>query len=89
MMNSDRRLTTGDIMKYCHVGRSTVLKWAKSGKLSAYIHPEGQYRTTRVALIDFLKAYNMPIDDELLREAREVNEDIVGFGLKKEAWSSN
>ena len=68
-MNNDRRLTTGDVMKYCHVSRSTVLKWIKSQKLTAYFHPDGQYRITLPALTDFLKAYNMPIPGELLREA--------------------
>lgn len=64
-MNSDIRLTTGDVMRYCHVSRSTVLKWIKSNKLSAYLHPDGQYRLTVAALVDFLKLYNMPIDEEL------------------------
>ena len=71
-MNSDKRLTTGDIGRYCRVSRSTVLKWIRSGKLSAYVHPDGQYRITQAALVDFLKAYNMPIDEELL-EASEPN----------------
>lgn len=66
-MDGDRRLTTGDVMRYCHVSRSTVLKWIKSNQLSAYLHPDGQYRVTQISLVDFLKEYNMPIDDELIR----------------------
>jgi excisionase family DNA binding protein len=66
-MDKDRRLTTGDVMKYCHVSRSTVLKWVKVGSLKAYLHPGGQYRITQSALIDFLKAHDMPIDEELLK----------------------
>jgi len=77
-MNSDRRLTTGDVMRYCHVSRSTVLKWIKLEKLNAYLHPDGQYRITQAALIDFLKAYNMPIDKELL-EAGEPNTSTVAL----------
>ena len=59
-------LTTGDVMKYCHVSRSTVIKWIKLGKLKAYSHPGGQYRLTRDNLLEFLKANQMPIDDELV-----------------------
>jgi len=71
-MDRDRRLTTGDVMKYCHVSRSTVLKWVKVGSLKAYLHPGGQYRITQSALMDFLKAHDMPIDKELLeRQQRQ------------------
>lgn len=69
-MDNDRRLTTGDVMRYCLVSRTTVLKWIKSGKLSAYLHPHGQYRIPKAALVAFLKEYNMPIDKELLKRAR-------------------
>jgi len=65
-MDKDRRLTTGDVMRYCGVSRSTVLKWIKSEKLGAYLHPHGQYRIPRAALVDFLRTYHMPIDEELL-----------------------
>ena len=72
-MSNEKRLTTGDIMWYCHVSRSTVLKWIKSNKLNAYVHPNGQYRVTRDALLDFLNLYNMPIDKELLIKMGEPN----------------
>ena len=65
VVNGDRRLTTGHIGRYCHVSRGTVLKWIKSEKLRAYVLPDGQYRITQASLVDFLKAYNMPIDEEL------------------------
>ena len=67
-MHNERRFTTGDVMRYCCVSRATVLKWIKSDKLSAYLHPDGQYRITQDALMDFLKAYNMPLSEELLQE---------------------
>ena len=35
-----RRLTTGDVMRYCCVSRATVLKWIKLGKLRGYMHPD-------------------------------------------------
>ena len=78
-MNNDKRLTTGDVMKYCHVSRSTVRRWIQSEKLGAYLHPDGQYRVTQVDLIDFLKAYHMPIDEGLLGDADELGKDIAGF----------
>jgi len=56
-------------MKYCGVSRSTVLKWIKADNLKGYLHPDGQYRVTEAALVDFLKAYNMPIDEELLNKS--------------------
>lgn len=70
-------------MKYCHVSRSTVIKWIKSNRLRAYLHPDGQYRITMPALIDFLKAYNMPMPGELLSEAGAPNESMASFGITK------
>lgn len=66
-MSAEKRLTTGDVMRYCDVSRSTVLKWIKSEKLAGYLHPQGQYRIPRASLIAFLKENNMPIDKELLK----------------------
>ena len=83
-MNNNRRLTTGDVMKYCQVSRSTVIKWIKSEKLAAYVLPDGQYRVTREALIDFLTAYKMPVDGELARHAGESDNDILNSGRKHE-----
>lgn len=82
-MNSDRRFTTGDVMRYCCVSRATVLKWIKSDKLSAYLHPDGQYRITQDALIDFLKTYNMPLNKELLEGMSEQDKDMAGFEIRK------
>ena len=67
-MGNERRLTTGDVMKYCAVSRSTVLKWIKSEKLDAYLHPHGQYRIPQTALVAFLQEHNMPVDRELLKK---------------------
>jgi hypothetical protein len=82
-MHSDRRLTTGDIMRYCCVSRATALKWIKSDKLSAYLHPDGQYRITQDALIDFLKTYNMPLNKELLEGMSEQDKDMAGVEIRK------
>ena len=73
MANGDRRLTTGHIGRYCHVSRGTVLKWIRSEKLHAYALPDGQYRITQAALVDFLNAYNLPIDEELLTGAGQAS----------------
>ena len=83
MANNDRRLTTGDIMRYCHVSRSTALKWIKSNKLDAYYHPDGQYRITRDALLDFLERYNMPVDEVLLEERGEPQKVSAKGEVKK------
>jgi len=58
--------TTGDVMKYCHVSRSTVIKWIKSGQINAYSHPGGQYRLTKEDLLKFLKVHRMPISEDLI-----------------------
>jgi excisionase family DNA binding protein len=65
--NNNQILTTGDVMRYCHVSRSTVIKWIKLSKLNAYSHPGGQYRLTRDSLLEFLKEHSMPIDEELMK----------------------
>ncbi len=82
-MANERRLTTGDIMRHCHVSRSTVLRWVKSGKLSAYLHPDGQCRITQAAFMDFLTTHNMPIDGELLRAASDRGEGTGGTEVKR------
>ncbi len=76
MNNNERRLTTGDVMKYCQVSRATVLKWIKSNRLVAYVHPDGQYRITQISFLDFLKEYNMPMDTALFREMSDSDRDI-------------
>jgi Helix-turn-helix domain len=68
IMKNHERLTTGDVMRYCHVSRSTVRRWIKSDKLIAYLHPDGQWRITQAAFVDFLRAYDIPIDEELERD---------------------
>ncbi len=82
-MNNDKRLTTGDVMQCCQVSRSTVLKWIKSGKLGAYVHPDGQYRITQAALMDFLQAYDIPISEGFLGETKARNRNVAGFKVKK------
>jgi two-component system, OmpR family, response regulator VicR len=76
MNNNERRLTTGDVMKYCQVSRATVLKWIKSNRLVAYVHPDGQYRITQIAFVDFLKEYNMPMDQTFFREMSDSSQGI-------------
>jgi len=75
-MNCEKRLTTGDVMKYCQVSRATVLKWIKSNKLTAYVHPDGQYRVTQASFVDFLMEYHMPMDETLLKDISDSGQGI-------------
>ncbi len=75
-MNNERRLTTGDVMKYCQVSRATVIKWIKTDKLFAYVHPDGQYRITQTAFVDFLREYHMPMEETFLREISDSSQNI-------------
>jgi len=80
MVNGNRRFTTGYVGRYCQVSRGTVLKWIKSEKLHAFALPDGQYRITQAAFVDFLKAYDMPIDEELLTGAGQASGAGSGSG---------
>lgn len=67
-MEKERPLTTGDIARYCHVTHVGVLKWIKSGKLKAYSTPGGHHRVPRNDFRNFLKQYNMPIDESFFSD---------------------
>jgi excisionase family DNA binding protein len=62
-------LTTGAIAAYCGVDRSTVLRWIKSGRLTAYTTPGGHRRVRREDFRKFLLAMNLPLDETLFKEA--------------------
>ncbi|MFQ6092974.1 MAG: response regulator, partial [bacterium] len=67
-MGEEKPLTTGDVARYCHVTHVGVLKWIKGGKLKAYSTPGGHYRILRNDFRDFLKQYNMPIDESFFSD---------------------
>jgi len=58
-------LTTGEAAAYCHVSQATIINWIKKGDLKAYMTPGGHYRIPVDRFISFLKAYDMPIHEEL------------------------
>ncbi len=59
--------STQQIAKNCHVHYTTVISWIEEGKLNAYTTPRGHRRIKRSDLIQFLKKYDLPLPDELLR----------------------
>jgi excisionase family DNA binding protein len=58
-------LTTGQVAKWCHVSRASVLNWIRNGKLKAYSTPGGHFRILASDLLPFLEAHGMPVDEEL------------------------
>ena len=57
--------TTFEISQICEVNPTTVQNWVKEKKLKAYVTPGGHRRIRREDLLDFLKAFRMPIPEEL------------------------
>jgi excisionase family DNA binding protein len=70
-LNSSNRLkiesrtsvTVKGIANYCLVSESTVRRWIKDGKISAFRLPSGQYRITAADFKDFLTRYGMLIKE--------------------------
>ncbi|UCE18380.1 MAG: response regulator [Gemmatimonadota bacterium] len=62
-MADKKPLTTGEIARYCHVTHAGVIKWIKDGKLNAYATPGGHNRIPQKEFKNFLRRYNMPIDE--------------------------
>jgi len=68
-----RNLTTGDIAKLCGVNFRTVIRWIQRGHLKAFQLPgRGDNRVQVSDFIDFLKANNMPIPEEIRPSANRV-----------------
>ena len=61
MMRIDVRLTLRVVAAYCHVSKSTVMKWIEEGKLQAFKLPGGHYRIDKDSFRSFLAESNMPI----------------------------
>ena len=56
-------LTTGEVAKICNVAPRTVSKWFDSGQLRGYRIPGSKDRRIPLnALIQFMKAHNIPLD---------------------------
>jgi excisionase family DNA binding protein len=73
-------LTPKLVAIYCHVTKSTALKWIKNGKLQAFRLPSGHYRIDKSDFKQFLETYNMPIK-EWLFESESDNKRLKGAGL--------
>ena len=54
-------ITTGFVASYCGVSKTTVLRWIKNGRLSAFRLPEGHYRMQRERFAEFLARHSMPL----------------------------
>jgi len=91
-----RNLTTGDIAKLCGVNFRTVIRWIQRGHLKAFQLPgRGDNRVQIADFIEFLRANNMPIPEELQPLGRRVlivegddttaakmNKALVGAGFE-------
>ncbi len=75
-----RWLSLGKVAEYCLVSRATVLRWIKTGKLTAVRLPSGHYRINTSDLIDSLRQYNMPLSEDLreMSMAEEQSQSAVG-----------
>ncbi len=57
-------LTTGEVARICHVAPRTVSKWFDSGKLRGYRIPGSRDRRIPLQqLMQFMRAYGMPLDE--------------------------
>ncbi len=62
-IESRTSVTVKGIANYCLVSESTVRRWIKDGKIATLRLPSGQYRITAADFRDFLKRYNMPVNE--------------------------
>lgn len=69
----NRKLTTGDIARYCGVDFRTVIRWIDKGKLPGFRLPErGDRRVLASDFLAFLKEHNMPIPKDLNDSERRI-----------------
>jgi excisionase family DNA binding protein len=57
-----------DIANYCMVSTSTVRRWLKDKKLKSFQLPSNQSRIKVEDFKDFLRHYNMPINEEFFHK---------------------
>ena len=60
-----RLLTSHEVASLVQVSPSSVLKWIEQGKLRAFRTPGGHRRVASDELVDFLRAYRLPVPREL------------------------
>ena len=89
----EKSYTTFQVARICDVYPSTVISWIKQKKMAAYTTPGGHRRILKPDLVDFMKRYNLPMTDELLRERSRVliveDDPVVGKLLWKALRSSS
>jgi excisionase family DNA binding protein len=57
--------TVNSVATCCLVSKITLWRWIRDGKISARRLPGGHYRISVADFRDFLRRYNMPIQEEL------------------------
>ena len=89
-----KALTTYQAATLCGVHHTTIINWAKEGKLIAYKTPGGHRRIKREDLIKFVERYNIPIPESEQHEKKilivdddkealdELSEALGGNGFK-------
>jgi excisionase family DNA binding protein len=83
----EKSYTTFQIARICDVYPSTIITWIKKNKLRAYTTPGGHRRVLKGDLVEFMKRFNLPMTDDLLREHGRVliveDDLVVGRLLEK------
>ena len=63
-------LSVGKIAKLCNLDRTTIFRWIKRGKLTAWTTPGGHFRVSSEEFIKFIHEYKIPIDKPEKKEIR-------------------
>ena len=81
-------LTSHAVAELIGVSPSTVLSWIDKGLLPAFRTPGGHRRVEPSALLEFLRAHQMPVPRTLLPQAKRmllIDDDIVFLRSTKRA----
>ncbi|WP_415893678.1 response regulator [Neptuniibacter sp. PT8_73] len=65
--------TSGDVAKICGVSLRTVIRWIEKGELKGFKLPgRGNNRVSEDNLINFLKAHDIPLPEELFSPGKNL-----------------
>src|SRR3954469_22870857 len=81
-------LTSHAVAELIGVSPSTVLSWIDKGLLPAFRTPGGHRRVEPTALVEFLRAHQMPVPRTLLPQAKRmllIDDDVVFLRSTKRA----
>ena len=67
MIIERKHIEVKDIADYCMVNTCTVRRWLKDRKLRSIKLPSNQYRISVADFKDFLKRYDMPIEEDFFQ----------------------